>query len=489
MSSLFEDALDIPAWLEEDRALGFRERAHRDRQLGLAIEGSRPLVRVRAWWRQVDADARPELGAKLSRTRAWVSLALCAAGALFGSGLALAVLRYDGHYPVNVVAALALLVIVPLVLMIGSLLLMPGRVPGLRVLQDAVATVNVGNLAASVFNRFATTPQGELKLDWGGVRGGPLARLAKWQVMFYSQLAGLSFSLAATATAFVLVVFTDLAFGWSTTLDIAAHQAHRVVEFVSGPWGQWLGDAVPSAVLVEESRFFRLDSGDPVAVAAGRLTGWWPFLLMSLLTYGVLPRCVLLVVARTRLGAATRNVLLEDIGVRALLDRMDNALLDTEGEGEGRGERESKEPPVETLTNSAGDAPVRFAGTVRVVAWDLAGQAELVEGWLTAHVEKRPGSPVFVGGDNQLAQDEQALSAFSADDSTMVLVLVKGWEPPLLDCMDMLRSLRARAGSEASLVVVPLRLDVGALETNELGAWRHAVSRLADPGTYVEAMK
>ena len=481
MNSLFEDALDIPAWLEGDRALGFRERAHRDRQLGLAIQGSRPLVRVRAWWRQVDADARPELGAKLSRTRAWVSLALCAAGALFGSGLALAVLRYDGHYPVNVVAALALLVIVPLVLMIGSLLLMPGRVPGLRVLQDAVATVNVGNLAASVFNRFATTPQGELKLDWGGARGGPLARLAKWQVMFFSQLAGLSFSLAATATAFVLVVFTDLAFGWSTTLDIAAHQAHRVVELVSGPWGQWLGDAVPNPVLVEESRFFRLDSGDPVAVAAGRLTGWWPFLLMSLLTYGVLPRCVLLVVARTRLGAATRDVLLEDIGVRALLDRMDNAVLDSEGEG--------KEPPVEKLNDMADDAPVRFAGTVRVVAWDLAGQAELVEGWLTAHLEKRHGSPVFVGGDNELAADEQALGAFSADDSTMVLILVKGWEPPLLDCMDMLRSLRARAGNEASLVVVPLRLDVGALETNELDAWHHAVSRLADPGTYVEAIK
>ncbi len=170
---------------------------------------------------------------------------------------------------------------------------MPGRVPGLRVLQDAVAAVNVGNLAASVFNRFAASPQGALKLDWGGARSGPMARLAKWQVMFFSQLAGLSFSLAATSTALALVVFTDLAFGWSTTLDVATDQAHRLVEWVSWPWRPWAGDAVPSVVLVEESRFFRLDSGDPVAVTAGRLTGWWPFLLMSLLTYGVLPRCAL----------------------------------------------------------------------------------------------------------------------------------------------------------------------------------------------------
>ena len=479
MNSLFEDALDIPAWLEGDRALAFRERAHRDRKLGLAIRGSRPLVRVRAWWRQVDADARPELGAKLKRTRAWVSLVLCAAGALLGSGLALAVLRYDGHYPVNVVAALALLVIAPLLLMIASLLLMPGRVPGLRMLQDAVATVNVGNLAASVFNRFATRPVGELNFDWGGSRGGPLARLAKWQVMFFSQLAGLSFSLAATLTAFALVVFTDLAFGWSTTLDVAALQAHRVVELVSWPWGQWVGDAVPGVALVEESRFFRLDSGDPLDVAAGRLTGWWPFLLMSLLTYGVLPRCVLLVVARARLSAATRDVLLEDVGVRALLDRMDSAVLDSEGEGE--------EPPVESSSHAT-RASVRFADTVRVVAWDLAGEEELVDEWLTTHVEKRHGSPVFLGGDNELAADELALTAFSTDDSTMVLVLVKGWEPPLLDCMDVLRSLRTRVGSQASLLVVPLGLDVGAPRADELDAWRHAIARLADPGVYVEAL-
>ena len=480
MNSLLEDALDIPAWLERDRALDFRERAHRDRQLGLTIRGSSSLVRVRRWWQQVDADGRPDVGAQLKRTRAWLSVVLCAVGALFGAGLALAVLRYDGHYPVNVVAALALLVIAPLLLMFASLLLMPGRVPGLRVLQDAVAAVNVGNLAASVFNRFGTSPRSELKLDWGGARGGPLARLAKWQVMFFSQLAGLSFSLAATSTAFALVVFTDLAFGWSTTLNVASDQAHRLVEWVSSPWQSWLGDAVPSAVLVEESRFFRLDSADPVAVSAGRLTGWWPFLLMSLLTYGVLPRCALLLLARARLGAATRDVLLQDVGVRALLDRMDSAVLDSEGEG--------REPPVETLNPSAADAPVRFAATVRVVAWDLAGQSELVDGWLAAYVENLRGSSVYVGGDNALAEDERVLGTFTRDDPTMVLILVKGWEPPLLDCMDVLRTLRARVGDDVSLVVVPLGLDVGAPKADELDAWHHAVSKLADPGTYVEAM-
>ena len=72
---------------------------------------------------------------------------------------------------------------------------------------------------------------------------------------------------------------------------------------------------------------------------------------------------------------------------------------------------------------------------------------------------------------------------------TMVLILVKGWEPPLLDCMDVLRSLRTRVGSQTSLIVVPLALDVGAPRANELDAWHHAVSRLADPGTYVEALK
>jgi hypothetical protein len=123
-----------------------------------------------------------------------------------------------------------------------------------------------------------------------------------------------------------------------------------------------------------------------------------------------------------------------------------------------------------------------------VVAWDLAGQAELVDGWLASHVEHRSRSPVYLGGDHALAEDQQALGAFANDDPAMVLILVKGWEPPLLACMDVLQSLRARVGSEVSLVVVPLGLELGTPESNELDAWHYAVAKLADPGTYVEAV-
>ena len=60
-------------------------------------------------------------------------------------------------------------------------------------------------------------------------------------------------TLTAVLTALALVVFTDLAFGWSTTLDLDAASLHRVVEALSTPWRELIPAARPSSTAARPS--------------------------------------------------------------------------------------------------------------------------------------------------------------------------------------------------------------------------------------------
>lgn len=275
-TTLFEDAVDVPIWLEADRATPLAERRQRDRRIALAIDARDPTERVRAWWRCVDAPIRPDAGRRLAAARRLATFAMLVLGALAGTGVALAAFRYDGTQPVNVVRVLALLVVPQIVLVALTLLMMPPRVPGLKHVQDALASLNSGALAASIFRRLARDFR-DLPYLMRGSR--PVSRrYAKWQLLFWSQVAAAAFNVAALVTAFALITFTDLAFGWSTTLGADTALVGRLVEIVAWPWKSLFPAAVPDLALIEQSRFFRLERAAELPAGASReLAGWWSF--------------------------------------------------------------------------------------------------------------------------------------------------------------------------------------------------------------------
>src|SRR5690606_10816968 len=127
--------------------------------------------------------------------------------------------HYEGTHPVNVVRLLALLLVLPTLLLILTLLLIPGRLPGLRPLQDLIAAASPGALAAALYRRLAKPPPDYARLfGWQPGRTTAGSRFAKWQLVYWSQAAAVAFNLAAIATGAVAIAFTDLAFCRSTTL-------------------------------------------------------------------------------------------------------------------------------------------------------------------------------------------------------------------------------------------------------------------------------
>lgn len=92
---------------------------------------------------------------------------------------------------------------------------------------------------------------------------------------------------------FALLAFTDLAFGWSSTLVDDAHSVAIISRALAAPWAWCWPGAVPSFELVEVTRYARIQ---PQATQAYMAGGWWQFLLASLLFYNLLPRLFLAVI-------------------------------------------------------------------------------------------------------------------------------------------------------------------------------------------------
>lgn len=103
-----------------------------------------------------------------------------------------------------------------------------------------------------------------------------------------------------------LLLFTDLAFGWSSTLVNDAQQITAWSRVLATPWAWCWPAAVPSAELIEATRYTRINPQMAQVHWAGE---WWQFLLASLLVYNVLPRLLLSALAVFLLRWHSRSVL------------------------------------------------------------------------------------------------------------------------------------------------------------------------------------
>ena len=478
-TTLFEDAVDVPMWLEEDRLRPFAERARRDRAIARAIPAGDSAAKVRGWWRHVSGGTRAETGNRLDSVRSVVTVVMLVAGTLAGAAVALAAFSYDGTYPVNVVRLLALLVAPQLVLVALTLLMMPPRVPVLRPIQDALRALNPGALAAALFRRIAPEPTEFSKLfGTQAGRGTTSGRFAKWQLIYWSQAAAVAFNVAALATAAVLIMFTDLAFGWSTTLAADPTTVQRVVEALAWPWRSFAPDAVPELALIERSQFFRLDGGGFGGGASRTLTGWWSFSVLAIATYGLLPRLVLLSAAAWRLRAATRALLLDDPRVTALLDRMATPEIETGATEPDEGPADDAPPPARP--------PRSLAGAARGVIWSHG----IAPGTARDYARDRLGleltALVEAGGSRELGADREAVDEIARAGNGPLLIFTPAWEPPLLEFLDFLSALRERAGKNVSIVVTPVPEPEQQVSDVERDTWARAIGRLADPKVYVE---
>jgi len=339
-------------------------------------------------------------------------------GAALGLILSWGVLSGDQHGRVNLLYLLFLYVLLPIASLLISLVSLLGR-KGINLARLLIALPLWSAQQQSLFRK---TRQLNLHKHW---------------LLLQSQAAALAFSCASLLVFFVLLLATDINFVWRSTL-LDATDLLPFLNTIALPWGFW-ERAQPSLVLLQATQDSRLlISG----VDATRYAGWWQFILASQLYYSLLPRALVLVVARLSFIHQARQDL------------------------ESRLQQEIIRHPI-TPSKSHVLAPVvtELPSAIAINNW--CGVALSLLKPLT-ELDLRAENLLVAG---PLATQEQQASAESWHGEQ--LVVVKAWEPPLGELLDFLQHGRG--------YLLPLDWDETGLKPprpSHLQEWQRFVSQL-----------
>ena len=507
MSFLFRDEpkladlVDLAEQMAGDEQVPMADRQERDRQIGQrpAVAGRSSRGLVLAWLREV----RPEQesrGTGAERANYLTGALLALIGLLVGMAAATAAFHYDGTHPVNVVTILAVFVGLQVLLLLLMLMAaMPSRwlgwLPGFRWVQQELRSLSPGRLQGAIARFLPASRRDDLQAIVGRdlARRKLFARVHRWSVLQWAQVFAVAFNLGAIACALALVVFRDLAFGWSTTLAMEPDRLHTITSALATPWAAAFPDAVPTDQLIKTTRYFRLqDHGfvrPPGAVPpeAGLYGQWWSFLLAAMLVYGLLPRVLTWALARWRLRAAIRHAFDHVPGLAELRYRLQPHLSTQaiEAEAAGSGSAQGRVSAA-VLTPASGRAGV--------INWaDLPIDDASARGDLRRWLGLETAVLLPAGGRLPPEEDRRVIEQMgAAADLDAVAVLVRSWEPPVLELLDFLRDLRQGLGKERSIRVVPVGLSPDgqaiAPRPDDLRQWRDRVATLADPAIVVSAV-
>ena len=450
----------LVALLQQDAAdadLPEEDLAARDREIGRQISATSPLPCLLFWLHHLAADRIEALRRGLRATGA----VLCIIGLVIGVSTAAATFRYTGKHPVNVVHVLSLFVLFQaFLLLLWVLAACRARLPGLEALQDLLAMLNPGRLRRWLSHRLATGYTEALQRagERSQVHLQRYAELERNVALHAAQILAVAFNIGAIATALVLITTTDLAFAWSTTLNIEADEFHRLTACLALPWGWFWPDAVPSAQLILDSAYYRFQGGELTA-SASDLGQWWRFLIAAMATYGLLPRLLTLIVSRARLSRDVAATLEAHPGTPLIYSRLTHALVTTHA----------------ALPDTDYDAPIAdsaaanpaISGPIVVIDWAEVGVGESA----VSEALDLPVSRYLKAGGSDMDADEAAIAEIAKGEGPVAIV-VKAWEPPMGEFLDFLEDLRD------AIAILPL-VPEGVASDDQLRIWRQRCGGLA----------
>ncbi|BFM09326.1 DUF2868 domain-containing protein [Halioxenophilus aromaticivorans] len=433
--------LQFEQYLKLDEQTDSAAQAQRDRSVFQRLPANQH-TRPRAYlaWLAQRVNQSPlavDAGALFNRAYGGTLWMLLLIGFFMGAAMSYGALYYDGTVPVNVAIFLALLVLpqlLMLVLLVLSVLLslLAGRWfsawyrPAAKLMQT---------LLAASWRRLVARPGGaqqdqqqlqqELLQQTLGLHGPLFANRA----LRLFQVVGVAFNLGALACFVLLLAVTDRAFGWQSSLTDSPALVEQIVSGLAWPWREWLGAGVgyPSLAQIEQSRIvLAAQSSIPQAAA------WWPFLLLCVVFYGLLPRIAVYLFAALREHWLLSRLSFDTFHYQELWRRMQSIQLHSFGHASPH-----------TAEASTVHTPITAQQTISANAYVLQDtlaryrQADLIH-WLP-----------FASSEQQLLIID-AFSDIAPAAGKPIYVVVEGWQPPIEEVLLALVDAAKRAAEQHS---------------------------------------
>lgn len=498
------ELFNLEYFLEQDSSISQDILHERDRKIFLDIgrkdQDDRSLLQ---WWlkerncEENNARVMPGPGEIIIDSLRLVAILLTLFGLAIGLSAGLAYFTYTGEAPVNVFHFLILFVFSQFLLLLFIIiatavrkrLARPRPLSGAAVLYSYLAA----NIAGRIKRGLSRTISAENRSQYLHTRAlikKVCARHGKMMLMPFfliSQKAMIALNIGVLTATLFKIATSDLAFGWQSTLDISSRALFTVVKALATPWS-WLvpeNASFPSEKEIEGSRIFLKDG--IYHLASSDLTSWWPFLVLCLLCYGLIPRLCLYIIGSalerrrlSRLAPDTPEVLM-------LLQRMKTPRVSTDGEKNNR-----RGHPAEETTDPEDFMQKRAAKQDNTVAILLIpedvreahGSAEL-----TRLVEKLGYKVVRIETvmtdynlDRSLFLE---LAEQFAKEKTTVILMLESWMPPIGDTLSFLRSLSNSLHDSQpyyiGLLAKPEQEEDGEEQVQAMKVWKTRIDVLGDP--------
>lgn len=437
------DLLAVEHQILRDHAALDSDLRERDRRIGRRLGPAGDAARLSAWAREMN----PSSGTRRAFRAA--SFLLVLAGLVLGAGASIGLLSLDAGRPINVFHFLVWMVgLQILLLVVLALLLLPPR------LTRWIPLDFCHDVLRRVLVRIAPEETGRAQ-----ARLARLEPAIRWALLARTQAFGVAFNLGVLTAALLLVTFSDRQFCWSTTLQLKNAFFHGLVDAVATPWKALLPAAAPTPELVDLTRYSTTDGAYLHPGAGPKLAGgWWPFLLMAVAVYGLLPRTLVLAVAARGLRVAlTRLPLRDDAEYSRILERLETDLPGFAAGPAGPG------PDAPAAALPPGPLPGRGL-SCSLVIWegvDVPDSAiETRFGWRVGRRFK-PGDPPAVG-------------------EGPVVLAPPPWEDPTTSYRRVVRAWREAVGPDRLILVFLAHPGRRAI-------WDQVLRRWGDPSLRVEA--
>jgi hypothetical protein len=314
-----------------------------------------------------------------------------------------------------------------------------------------------------------------------------------WPAFNLLQGFAVCFNIGLLGATLAILSGSDVAFGWQSTLQVSSQAVYHLVQTISLPWRWIVPPALshPSLEAIEGSRII-LKEGIH-SLSTGDLVSWWPFLCLSVLFYGLLPRLVLMIsgvlvqrhlLARLRFDHAAGD---------RLVRSMTNPMVSTAGAPVA-----PPHPDIEAKSPSAFHTKVaRPVGGnfVALVPEDISTDCDELEAMANRELSIQVTHRKIIGAGE--VSDEEVLDVLQAmrdaPDFGGVLVLQEAWQPPIRESLNYLKQLRNRLGETAAITVALVgKPGSDTLFTApgevDLRIWKQRIAALGDPYLSVERL-
>ncbi len=426
--------------------------------------------------------------------------AMMITGFIAGASLVFSFLNYRGTEPLNVASYLAGFVLPQVLLVLLLIFLYLIRSWKRHPVRSSIVFILISGLMGRLMYRvkqsslkaLSGSRRDTLEAVIGIIQGKKQAygKLLFWPVFLLSQVFMVTLNLGVLAGTLLKVAGADIAFGWQSTIQFGARFVFDMVKVIALPWSWFVppGTAYPALAQIEGSHMV-LKEGI-YHLATRDLVSWWPFLCLSLIFYGLLPRLILLSLGFVSGKKALSRINFNHRTPISLYNRMKTPRIETGGHPAERGFPPADSPrPLWESRHPDGMQTGR--DMIVLIPEEIYDSCPVEE--LRKVLLERTGSRII---DRIRVSEDENIDGeiFKKRDHPDVLVLQEAWRPPLREDLFFFKELRKAIGKSPRIVVGLVGKPLGdrfftQIREDDLRAWELKIKTLQDPSLYLERLE